>query len=386
MIVKKKKKRKIALITGSRGEYGYIRPVIREIEKRENLDYGLIVTNMHLLDAFGMSVKEIHKDKIKIFSTVNNTFDGYNRVSMVKSLAVFQLQLPDILEQMEADILLVAGDRGEQLVGALTGAHMYLPVAHIQAGEVSGNIDGITRHAITKYAHIHFASNQDAAERVLKMGEEKHRVYNVGAPQLDELISGHFISRDETYKKFNLKKNSPIILFVFHPITEEVGSLEKYMDQILQPIISLGYQTIIILNNSDAGGNIVRRKILENKKPFMKIYSNVSRQEYLGLLNTVDFIIGNSSSGILEAPTFHLPAINIGNRQNGRMQAMNVVNTSYDSKEIKQAIKKVLSLAFKKKMKNCVNLYGDGQSSKRIVDVLEQIKIDSSLLIKRITY
>jgi len=259
--MKERKKRKIAIITGSRGEYGYIRPVIREIEKRDSLDYGIIATNMHLLDAFGSTIDEIKKDKLKIFATVNNTFDGYTHLSMVKSLAVFNLQLPEILEQMEADIILISGDRGEQLISAIVGAYMYKPVLHIQAGEVTGNIDGTTRHAITKFSHVHFASNEDAAERVKKLGEEDFRIHNVGAPQIDELLREGFVTpKEEIYQKYSIDKEKPVFLFVYHSVTEEFDQIEKQLDQVLPAVNSFGYQTITILNNSDAGSRITRGK------------------------------------------------------------------------------------------------------------------------------
>jgi len=385
-MINEKKKRKIAVIAGSRGEYGYFRPVLREIEKREDLDYGIIVTNMHLLDTFGLTVEEIKKDNFKIEANIYNTFDGYNHITMTKSLSVFMLQLPEILQQMGADMVLLSGDRGEQLMAAIVGAHMYLPVAHIQAGEVSGNIDGVTRHAITKFAHIHFAANEEAAERILKMGEEKKRVFNVGAPMLDELINGIATSREKIFEKYNLDKEKPNILFVFHPVTEEFGNMEKNMDEVMEAVSSFGYNTVVILNNSDAGSKIVRKKILEHKKAFMSLYSNLPREDYAGLLQSVDVIIGNSSSGIIEAPTFSLPAVNIGNREKGRMQGINVVNVDYNKEEIKKAINLVLSPEFKKKMEKCINPYGDGQSAKRIVEVLGEVKIDDKLLIKRLTY
>lgn len=383
---KNNKKRKIAIITGSRGEYGYIRPIIKEINKRENLDYGLIVTNMHVLDAFGLSINEMKKDNLKIFATVNNTFDGYTHLSMVKSLAVFNLQLPEILEQMGADIVLIFGDRGEQLVGAIVGAYIYKIVAHIQAGEVSGNIDGVTRHAITKFSHIHFAANKDAAERVKKLGEEEFRIHNVGAPQIDELTEGFITPKEEIHKKFSLNKDKPAMMFVYHSVTEELNGLEKQLNEILSAINHFDYQTIVILNNSDAGSRIIRKKIMEHKKPSTKIYKNLTRQDYAGLLNTTDVIVGNSSSGILEAPTFKLPAVNIGNRQRGRMQGINVINAGYNRQEIIKAIKQAVSSEFREKMKDCVNPYGDGKSAKRIVEILENVKIDDKLLIKRITY
>jgi len=383
---KDSQKRKIAIIAGSRGEYGYFRPVIKEIVKRPNLEYGVIVSNMHVLDSFGSTINEIKRDGLKIHASVFNTFDGYNQLTMVKSLSVFMLQLPELLHQMGADFILLAGDRGEQLIGAVAGAYMYIPVAHIQAGEVSGNIDGITRHAITKFVHIHFAANKDAASRVLRMGEEPHRVFDVGAPMLDELVGGFITPKKEIYRKFSLNKKKPIVLLVVHSVTEEFDQTEKQMENIMKAVSKFGYQTIIILNNSDAGSSVLRRGIMRNKKPFMSIFPNMKRQDYAGLLNVADVIVGNSSSGIIEAPTFKLPAVNIGNRQKGRMQSTNVINVGYLVNEIEKGIKKAISPSFKRVAKECINPYGDGKSSKRIVDVLESIPIDDKLLIKRITY
>lgn len=383
---KKKTKRKIAIIAGSRGEYGYFRPVIKEIQKYPNVDYGIIAANMHVLDSFGSSVEEIKKDGLKIDAEVFNTLDGYNHVTMVKSLSIFMLQLPELLRQIGADLILLAGDRGEQLIGAITGAHMYIPVAHIQAGEVSGNIDGVTRHAITKFAHIHFAANDDAAQRVLKMGEESRRVFNVGAPMLDELVGGFITPEDRVYKKFRLVKNKPIILLAQHSVTEEFDQTERQIEETLKAIESLGYQTIVILNNSDAGSTVLRRAIMKYKNPLMQIFPNMKRQDYAGLLNVASAIVGNSSSGIIEAPSFNLPAVNIGNRQKGRMQSTNVINVGYSAREIKAAINQALTPAFKKIVARCVNPYGDGQSAKRIVEILANIPIDDKLLIKGLTY
>ncbi len=382
----KSKKRKIAIIAGSRGEYGYFQPIVREIEKRENLDYGFIVANMHMLDRFGSSVEEIQKDNLKIEASIFNTFDGYNRLTMVKSLSVFMLQLPEILHNMGADMVLLGGDRGEQLVGAIVGAHMYLPVAHIQAGELSGNIDGVSRHAITKFSHIHFTSNQDAAERVLKMGEEPHRIHNVGAPQIDDLVEGLITPKEEIFRKFKLQNNKPIIIMLQHSVTEQFDQTEKQMEETMKALKDLDAQIIIILNNSDAGSNFLRRVVNKFRSPSMQVFSNLPRKDYSGLLNAADTLVGNSSSGILEAPSFKLPAVNIGDRQFGRLQGINVINSPHDAEKIIEAIKFALSEEFREKMIDCVNPYGDGKSSQRIVDILENISIDDKLLIKRLTY
>jgi len=341
---------------------------------------------MHMLSAFGSSIDEIKSDKLKIHAAIYNTFDGYNHLTMAKSLAVFMLQLPELLTQMGADMILLSGDRGEQLVSAIIGAHMYIPVAHIQAGEVSGNIDGMSRHAITKFSHLHFCSNKDASDRVLKMGEEPHRIFNVGAPMLDELVNGFITPPEKIYKKFSITKNEPLILLVYHSVTDEFNQLEQQVDKVMRAISKFGYKTIVILNNADAGSGIIRNKIMECRKPFMKIYPNLKRQDYAGLFNVANVIVGNSSSGIIEAPTFKLPSVNIGNRQKGRLQTNNVINVGYDVRGIELAIKKALSSAFKKGLIRCVNPYGDGKSSKRIVDVLQGIPIDDKLLVKSLTY
>lgn len=380
------KKRKIAIVTGSRGEYGYIRPVIRAIEKDPELSYELIVTNMHLLDEFGYSLKEIDKDNIKIGAKIANTFDGYNPVSMTKSLSVFLLQLPEVLEAMKPDFILLAGDRGEQLMAAIAGAHLNIPVAHIQAGELSGNIDGMTRHAITKFAHLHFASSPAAAKRVLDMGEQSFRVHEVGAPQLDELCAGNLTSPEEIAKKYHLNLTEPVILVAQHPVTEQFIEASKQIEETLEAVVSLGKQTVVVMSNSDAGSKAVRNTILRYHRPNIQIYRNVSREDYAGLMKIASVIVGNSSSGLIEAPVFNLPAVNIGRRQEGREQAGNVINVPHERTAIKEAILKALTSEWRGKCMNSRNPYGDGKSSERIVNVLKNTPIDEELIIKKLSY
>lgn len=386
MLRNNKKKRKIAIIAGSRGEYGYFRPILREIVKNPLLDYGIIATNMHVLDRFGSSIDEIKKDGFKIEASIHNTFDGYNRMTMTKSLSVFMLQLPEILEQMGADMMLLAGDRGEQLMAAIVGAHLYIPIAHIQGGEVSGNIDGTMRHAITKIAHLHFASSEDAARRIKRMGEDTFRTYNVGAPQLDELLREKTASETEVRRKFSLVKNKPVILVVQHPVTEEFEHTEKSVETTLKAVAKFNAQTVVILSNSDAGSQAAARAVSRNHTENMQVHANVPRADYLGLMKIADVIVGNSSSGLIEAPSYKLPAVNIGNRQRGRLQGENVINVGYVEKDIINAIKKAMSPQFKKRIKTIKNPYGDGRSSKRIVEVLATVPIDERLLVKQISY
>ena len=382
----KQKKRKVVIVTGGRIEYGYTRPVIREIQKRSDMDYKIIAANMHLLDDFGRTIEDIKKDQFHVDFAVHNTLDGYNHITMVKSLGVFLLQLPELIENLKPDFIIVAGDRGEQLIGAMVGAHMYIPVAHIQAGELSGNIDGTTRHAITKFAHIHFAANQDSAERLRKMGEEPYRIFNVGAPQLDDLLNGKITPPLQLRKKLRLNLSGPLFLVIQHSVTEEAYLAGQHMAETMKAVTKFPYETVIILNNSDTASNQIRDSIMQYRTASTHIFQHVPRQDYAGLMKIASVLVGNSSSGILEAPSFHLPAINIGRRQIGRLQGANVINAGYNAEEITSAIKKAMGSGFRKMAQKSSNPYGDGKSAKRIVDILSSIPIDEKLLIKRLTY
>src|SRR5690606_35871422 len=210
----------------------------------------------------------------------------------------------------------------------MAGAYTYIPVAHIQAGERSGNIDGVTRHAIAKFAHLHFAANADAAERLLRLGEEPFRVHQVGAPQLDELADGSYTPWDEIARRFGIAQ--PFLLVVQHPVTEEMHRAAEQVQALAAALARFPFQKVWILPNNDAGGQTVRREVLRARRSGTLVFENLSRADYLGLLKSCAAIVGNSSSGLLEAPTFHVPAVNIGRRQADRLQGANVVNAPFD--------------------------------------------------------
>ena len=378
--------RKIMIITGSRGEYGYIRPIINTISDNDKLEYIIVATNMLLTPEFGYAINNFHHDNIEVKYKIDMSMSGYSNSSMTKSLGIFLQSLSDILKNDRPDIILLAGDRGEQLIGAIAGAHMNIPVAHIQAGELSGNIDGMSRHAITKFAHIHFASSVDAKNRLLSMGEQEFRVFNTGAPQLDEFSMYRYDSRDNLYRKFGLDCSSPFCLLVQHSVTEESGDSKKQMTTVLDSLISLSMQIVLIYPNNDAGSIGILDAIDSINYHSIHIERNVDRESYANLMKHASFIIGNSSSALLEAPTFDLPAINVGRRQDGRLQAKNVINVEFNESDIKEAILEVSSKDFRRKITDISNPYGDGKSSPRIVDILLNLEINSKLLNKQLTY
>lgn len=379
------KARRILFITGSRGEYGYIRPILRLIDDDPSLEYQILATNMHLLPEFGDSINEFAKDGFTVEYKPLMTFGGFTPQSMVKSLSALGLSLVDILDHSKPDIILLAGDRGEQLMAAIAGSHMNIPVAHIQAGELSGNIDGLSRHAIARFSHIHFASNDDAENRLIKSGEQDFRVFNVGAPQLDEFMSGVISTRESLIGKYG-GVTGEYILFVQHSVTEQHSSAYEQISLTMKAITEIGMNAIVIAPNSDAGSALVNAAIIDNVNTLMHIYRNVPREDYAGLMKYAKCIVGNSSSGLLEAPSFELPAVNIGRRQEGRFQGVNVINCEHDINQIISSIKKAASDEFKSTIRGMKNPYGDGRSSERIVNILKTIPIDEKLLIKKITF
>ena len=272
-------------------------------------------------------------------------------------------------------------------MAAIAGAHMNIPVAHIQAGELSGNIDGVTRHAITKFAHLHFAANEEFAERVRRLGEQEFRIFITGAPLVDELVNGFYTPREELIERYRLSAGPDrLILAVQHPVTEEVKDTYSHILETLEALLEIGYLTIMIYPNSDAGSEIIRKTVLQRKSHNVYLFRSLPHEDYAGFLRIADVIVGNSSSGIMEAPTFDLPCVNVGTRQCGRPQAANVINVGYQREAIVAAIRRALTSEFQALAANCANPYGDGRASERIVSILKTIPLDETLLRKQMTY
>ena len=344
---------------------------------------------MHLLKRFGASIDEITKDGFKIEDQIYMALDGYNKYTMSKSLGILMSSFTDVIQRVKPDWLILAGDRGETLAASIVGAYTNTPVAHIQAGEVSGNIDGMARHAIGKFTNLHLASNEDACKRLIKLGEESFRIKNVGAPQLDELKSQRInkIKINNLKKKYSLINFKNYILVVFHPVTEDLKNLRNQIIVTLKYLNKENFKKIVILPNNDAGSDIVKEEIYNLRDSNYVIFDNLPRFEYLSFLKNCNFMIGNSSSGIIEAASYKKGVINIGRRQNKRLKTFNVISLNkVNDNNLRSSIKKIQSLKFKNKLKNVKNPYGDGKSSDRIINILLKTKINQKLLQKNITY
>jgi len=383
-----KKKIKICVIGSSRATYGYKKNILKILNKDKDFDLKFIVTGMHLSKKHGYSVKDIIADKIPIYKKINTNFESDDEKKHIFSLSKEMVNLSISYNKIKPDLVLVTGDRAEMFVAALTAVYMKIAVAHIQSGDLSGHIDGSIRHAITKISHLHFASCQDSKKRVLKMGEEKWRVYNTGAPQLDDFNLPSKIGINNLNKKLKTKIEKEFIIVMQHPVLYENIDSGLQIEKTLKALEKLPLQKIVIYPNIDTGNNKIIKIIgkYKNKKNF-KIFKNLKREHFIFLLRNASILVGNSSCGILEAASFKLPVINIGNRQKGRLQSKNIINTGYSSKEIIKAIKVIQkSKKYKKKLSKCKNLYGDGKSSIRIVNILKKMKYNKTLLDKTNSY
>tara|TARA_Y100000389_G_C17468810_1_gene528306 strand:+ start:3381 stop:4535 length:1155 start_codon:yes stop_codon:yes gene_type:complete len=382
-------KKKICFIGTSRATYGYKKNILKLLENENKIKTYYIVTGMHLSKQHGYSINEIIKDKISIykkFNMLSNNKDDH--LSFVKTLSKEMEKFSEILNKIKPDILVVTGDRAEMFIAAVTAVYMGIPVAHIQAGDLSGHIDGSVRHAITKISHIHLASCKDSADRVFKMGEQKWRIFNVGAPQLDELVKLKKIKNKKLLNKFNINENENFFLIIFHPVLYDIKSASAQINLILKSLEKYNFKKVLIYPNIDTGNSKIIKIIQKFKrKKNYEIVKNLNRGNFLTLLKYASILIGNSSSGILEAPTFKTPVLNIGNRQRGRIQANNIVNTDFKETKIIQSINYILNnKKFKNNLNKCRNPYGNGSSSKKIIKILKNIKLNQKLLDKEMTY
>jgi len=381
-------KRKICVVTGSRADYGIFYSVMKAIKESSDFKLHIIATCMHLMKEFGYTVREIEKDGFDIYEKVDISYreDSGEVIAMAIGKAVSEFS--KTFSMLSPDIVVILGDRGEMLAASIAANYLNIPVAHIHGGEVSGHVDGLLRHAITKLSHIHFPATQGSADRILRLGEEPWRIFKVGAPALDRIKKAHLPDKNRLFKKYNLSQKEHLIILVQHPVSSQVKDAGRQIKITLEALKTLKIQTVVIYPNADAGG----RKMIEVIKkyeylPFVRSFKSIPHEDYLGLLKFASVLLGNSSSALIEAPSFSLPAVNIGIRQEGREHGRNAINVDYDKRQIIKAVKKaVYNRRFRASVKKSKNLYGDGNASERIIKVLSRIKLDKRLLQKRITY
>ncbi len=377
-------KRKIAVVTTSRADYSHLYWPLRDLAAHSNVDLRLIVLGSHLSPEFGNTVWEIEKDGFRIDAKIECLLSSDTDVGMAKTIGLATLSLADTLGAMRPDLLLLIADRYEMLAPAAVALALRIPVAHIEGGEISqGAIDDAVRNAITKMAHIHFTSTQLARQRVVSMGEEAWRVHRAGAPSLDHLRRQKLFTGEELEARLQLDLSQPTILVAYHPVTIARDTVRE-ADAVFAALRKTEGQIVFCYPNADAGS----RNLMERAKVFCaergsgRIYTNLDPLTYWSLLAQVDLLLGNSSSGIMEAASFALPVVNIGIRQQGRERARNVIDTDADEQAIVQAIGQATDPEFREALQGMENPYGNGHAAETIVRVLTGVPLSERLLMK----
>jgi UDP-hydrolysing UDP-N-acetyl-D-glucosamine 2-epimerase len=375
-------KRRIGVVTTSRADYSHLYWPLRELAARADVELGVLALGPHLSPEFGTTIREIERDGFPIVARIECLLSSDTDTGMAKTLGLAILSLADALTAWRPDLLLLIADRYEMLAPAAVALTLRIPIAHIEGGEVSqGAIDDQVRNALTKMAHVHFTSTELARRRVIAMGEEPGRVHRAGAPSLDHLRRSKLLDRSDLETRLDLRLKSPSILAAWHPVTI-VRDTNSEADAFFSALTQASGQLSFVYPNTDAGSYalIERTRSLAATRADTHIFVNLDAPTYWSLLGQVDAMIGNSSSGIMEAASFGLPVVNVGMRQQGRERPRNVIDVTADANAISDALKQALDPAFRAELRGMVNPYGDGTAAEIIARVLAETPLERLLI------
>lgn len=375
--------RKICVVTGTRAEYGLLYWLLKEIEADSELKLQLIVTGMHLSPEFGLTYKEIEKE-FKIDKKIEILSSSHTSLDICAEMARVYEKFAPALAELKPDILVLLGDRYEIFGVAGVASIMQIPIAHIHGGETTqGAFDEAFRHSITKMSHIHFAATNEYANRIIQLGEEPGRVFNVGGTSIENIKKLNLLSKEEFEKSIDFRLAKKNILITFHPVTLENSSAKEQFGEILKALDELEETNLIFTKaNSDTDGDVINKMIDEyvRQNPQKAVaFVSLGQLRYLSAIKFVDIVLGNSSSGLLEVPSFKKATINIGDRQKGRARASSVIDVRPAKEEILAAIKRAYSKEFEQTLKDTINPYDGGNPSKKMVKILKEIKLDGIL-------
>ncbi|MEJ2008303.1 MAG: UDP-N-acetylglucosamine 2-epimerase [Acidobacteriota bacterium] len=378
-------KRKIAVVTTSRADYGHLYWPLRDLAARPEVDLKILALGSHLSPEFGSTIREIEKDGFEIAARIECLLSSDSDVGMAKTIGVATLSLADTLGSMRPDLLLLIADRYEVLAPASVALALRIPIAHIEGGEISeGAIDNAVRNALTQMSHLHFTPTEQSRRRVIAMGEEEWRVHRTGALSLDNLRRSKLMSREEVESRLKIDLERPSVVVAYHPVTilrDTVGEA----DAMFEALASLDEQLLFCYPNSDAGSRnlIARVKTFLARRGKGSLFTNLDFLTYWSLLQYVSVVVGNSSSGIMETPSLALPTVNVGMRQQGRERARNVLDAAPRADDILAKVHRARSAEFRKSLNSMTNPYGDGHASEKIVSVLTTAPVAEKLLLKR---
>lgn len=378
--------KKVAFFTTARAEFGILSALIREIEKDAALQYLLFVGGMHLAEEYGCTVKEIEEQKFEISGVFDFLLNEDNPFSLAKSVGIATQKAAKIFKEFDFDFVCVLGDRFELLSIVANAILFKKPIIHIHGGEITkGAIDEQIRHMITKAAHLHFVSCNEYAENIRRMAEQDRRIFNTGALVVDNIKRIRKIPKTNLFKELKLNANLPTVLMTYHPVTLElsVSPLEQ-IDNVFKALKAFNFQVVITAPNIEMGRkDIVNRiKTEVHNKAHYHYFDSLGMERYLNLIPHCIFLIGNSSSGILEVPFFKIPTINIGERQLGRVRHKSIIDTDYSTESIIKSINKALSEGFTNSLKNMAFKFGNGNTARKMVKIIKSVKIDQAFLRK----
>ena len=382
--------KKIVVLTATRAEYGLLAPVIKKMDMDSQIDVRVVVTGAHLSPEFGMTINEIKEDGVRVDKEIDILLSSDTPAAISKTMGLAMIGFADYFAESKPDALMVLGDRYETLAVCAAAMNAQIPIVHLYGGEATeGLIDEAVRNAITKLSYLHFTSTEEYRHRVIQMGENPQRVYTAGAIGVENALHTNFMSKQELEKSLECSLGEKIAVLTFHPVTLEHNTAEIQIGELIKAIKHYPEITFICTKaNADMSGRIINdslQKCAETQKNII-LFDSLGLKRYLSLLSYAEFVIGNSSSGIIEVPSFKIPTINIGDRQKGRTQARSVINCIPKADNIIEAISTALSEEFKNSICNIVNPYGDGNASEVIVNVTKEFLLNNKLKIQNSFY
>jgi len=378
--------RRIAVVTVARSDYGIYKSILNAIRTDKELELSLLVGGMHLSPEFGNTVTDIESDGFEIAARIEMLLSSDTSEGVAKSIGIGVLGFAQAYADVRPDLLLLLGDRFEMLSAAVAALPFGMPIAHIHGGEsTEGAMDEAIRHSITKMSHLHFASTEAYAKRIIQMGEEPWRVTVSGAPALDNLPKMPLLKKEALEQRFGFSLKDPTLLVTYHPVTSETEHTSHHLEELLAALSESGFALIFTSPNADHQGRAILQKIQDFvlHHPCAWFVANLGQEGYFSLMGQVAAMVGNSSSGMIEAASFGLPVVNIGTRQRGRVHGQNVLNLGYERKEISEGIRRATQPSFKLALATMKNPYGDGQAAEKIVTKLKHVPLNRELLVKR---
>jgi len=379
--------KRIVILTATRAEYGLLAPVIKKLSAYTDIDVRVVATGSHLSPEFGMTVEEIRRDGVRVDKEIEILLSSDTSVAISKTMGLAMLSFSEYFSEIKPDALMVLGDRYETLAVCICALNERVPIVHLHGGEATeGLIDEAVRNAITKLSYLHFTSTEEYRKRVVQMGEAPERVFNSGAVGVENALHTMFMSKKELEESLGCSLGKKMAVLTFHPVTLENNTAENQVDELISAMTEFPDITFICTKaNADMNGRIINEKLAKyaNDNSNVHLFDSLGMRRYLSAVSYANFVVGNSSSGIIEVPSFKIPTINIGDRQKGRIQAKSIINCLPNRDSISNAIDIALSDKFKDEIKEISNPYGDGNASNIIVEVTRDYLMNDKFKVQK---